>query len=118
MATLVTPLLCLIHPILSPDYGFAVIDESGAVLFHSDAAKNGRENFFDESLDSRDLRAAVSVRQESMLSVIYEGREHRLCVRPFATIQQCPWSLIVFASLSELSAERAERTLFFAALAV
>jgi hypothetical protein len=43
-----TPMLSLMSPVLPPDYGFAIIDPTGKVLFHSDPTKNGRENFFDD----------------------------------------------------------------------
>src|SRR5207249_1745538 len=98
------------------DYGFAVIDKSGKVLFHSDTPKNSRENFFDESGDSRALRAAVLARRPTSLSVNYLGVNHHVFIKPFATIQQCPWSLIVFSALGVLREKQLERTYLLAIL--
>lgn len=118
IALMATPLLSLIGPVLPPDYGFAVIDASGKVLFHSEASRNGRENFFDECRHSEDLRAAVRARKQTFLDVDYLGFSHRLIVRPFTTVHQCPWSLVAFSNLSAVSGERVERMCLFAGLTV
>jgi hypothetical protein len=114
--TMVTPLLSLIHPVLPPDYGFAVIDEAGKVLFHSDAAKNGRENFFDESSNSGELRAAITARRQTWLSVNYSGVDHRVFISPFSSIQHSPWYLITFSNLATAGTDRVERLVLFSAL--
>jgi hypothetical protein len=49
----------LIDPILPFGYGFALVDESGLVLFHSDKTKNGGENFREESDWSKELYAGI-----------------------------------------------------------
>ncbi|HEX6821022.1 MAG TPA: hypothetical protein VF123_03110 [Candidatus Sulfotelmatobacter sp.] len=107
---LVSSMLSLINPVLPPDYGFAVIDESGKVLFHSDATRNGRENFFDELSDSRELRATISVKRRRWLTQTYLGHESALFVTPFTSIQGCPWSLLIFSSRDVLGEKALEQT--------
>src|SRR5262249_12274882 len=114
--TMVTPLLSLNHPVLPPDYGFAVIDESGKVLFHSEAAKNGRENFFDETSDASGLRAAVTARRQAALSLNYSGFRHRMFVSPLASVEHSPWYLITFSNLSTARSDLVDRLVLFSAL--
>jgi hypothetical protein len=108
---MVTPMLSLINPVLPPDYGFAVIDSAGKVLFHSDSTKNGREMFFNELQDSRPLRAAVLVSRPTWLRGNYMGRDYGLYVTPLSSIQGCPWSLLVFSDRAVLGDKAVERTL-------
>lgn len=111
--SLVTPLLSLIDPIMPPDYGFAMVDESGEVLFHSTSAKNRQERLIDEVDDPSDLRVALFARQGKFLTARYLGFEHRLFVTPLVRIRESPWSLIVFHNLSEGAAQHLERIVVF-----
>jgi len=111
-----TPMMALMGPVLPPDYGFAVIDPSGKVLFHSDTTKNGRENLFDELGDSRALRAAVLARHPNWVREHYLGEDYGFFVSPFNSIQGCPWSLVVFSNRAELGDKALERTLLLALL--
>jgi hypothetical protein len=118
VASIVTPLLSLIHPVLPPDYGFAVVNQDGNVLFHSNSSKNGNENIFDESRGDSELRAAVFSRLGKHLTFDYTGFSHDAFITPFGTIQRCPWTLIVFSRLSTVSGRRIERIWIFAILAL
>jgi hypothetical protein len=113
-----TPLLSLINPVLPPDYGFAMVDQNGKVLFHSTATKNDTENFLDEVADSGELRAAIFSHQTRHLSAEYLGFAHKMLVTPLLKIKQCPWSLIVFHNSSAHTARQVERMLLLAPLAV
>ena len=115
---MITPMLSLMDPVLPPDYGFAVIDPMGKVLFHSDPTKNGRENFFDELADSEELRAAVLARRPNWLRESYLGDNYGLFVTPFTTIRECPWSLLVFSNRNVLGDKELERTLLLGLLCV
>lgn len=98
--------LSLIDPILPFGYGFALVDDSGAVLFHSDKTKNGRENFREESEWNSELYAAMFGHASSRsLHIKYLGKDYRAVVVPIPGLTQAPWSLIVFKDLNE------ERTL-------
>lgn len=113
-----TPMMSLINPVLPPDYGFAIIDPSGGVLFHSDSTKNGRENFFDQLQDSRALRAAVTARRPTTrgLTAQYLDDDYSLFATPLNSIQGCPWTLIVFSNRASLGDKALERSLLFALL--
>jgi hypothetical protein len=117
-AHMVTPLLTLVAPVLPPDFGFAIIDASGQVLFHSDPAKNGSENLFAESLDSEALQRAASSRLVNSLTVDYLGRQHRMLVSPFQKFQASHWTLIVFADTAAQRALHWSRMFLCTSLAV
>jgi hypothetical protein len=115
---LVTQLLTLVAPVLPPDFGFAIIDESGHVLFHSDPAKNGSENLFAECLDSDALQRATASRLVNYLTVAYLGRQHRMLVSPFQKIQESHWTLIVFADTAAQRAQHWSRMFLCTAMAL
>jgi len=125
VVSMVTPLLSLIDPVMPSDYGIAVVDANGLVQFHSDSTKNGHENFLNELTDAASVRVALLARQGTNLSAQYEGGDYRLFIKPLLSIQDCPWSLIVFHNSTEdsqLNLERIELfawlTLFYFALLV
>ncbi len=118
MTAMVTQMLSLIHPVAPPDYGFAMVDESGTVLFHSTAERNGREQLFDEVDNDPAVRAAVYARTGGHLITNYHGAPHRFFVRPLRSIQGCPWTLAAFRDLRPLSALQLERTILFLVLSV
>src|SRR5262249_12042987 len=91
-AHLVTPLLTLIAPVLPPGYGFAIVDSTGHVLFHSDPAKNSSENFFGECQGSGPLRRAVASRMAASFNIDYLGRPYRVLVSPFQRFQHSNWT--------------------------
>jgi hypothetical protein len=101
MAVLSAPPLSLIDPILPYGYGFALVDETGTVLFHSDKTRNGLENFLTESDGSKELYAAVfSHASQRSLPIKYLGHDCRALVVPVERVSQAPWSLIVFRDLT------------------
>jgi hypothetical protein len=118
VASMVTPLLSLIDPVMPPDYGFALLDADGTVQFHSTSTRNGTERFVDEVDDPGPLQAALFARQGALLTTEYYGADHRLFVTPLTTIEDSPWSLIVFHNLSDGSAQHLERILLFSILAL
>jgi hypothetical protein len=118
VVSLVTPMLSLIEPVMPPDYGFAVVDETGKVLFHSTASRNGRENFLDEVEQGDALRVALFSGQETRLTATYLGATHRMRVSRFHGIEPSPWSIIAFHNLTEDDSESLDRILLFAALAL
>jgi hypothetical protein len=111
-----TRMIAVTDPVLPPDYGFAVIDAAGKVLFHSDETKNGRENFFDELGDSRALRAAALARHPRWSRGPYMGGDYSFFISPFNSIQGCPWSLVVFSNRAVLGDKALERSLLVALL--
>ena len=100
-----TRLLSLMDPVLPDAYGFAIIDNDGKVLFHSDEAHHLGENLLQECDDDRALRSAVIGRSDRSLNVRYLGEDHRFFV---TTVDGFPeWSLIAFRNKQPL------RTVFF-----
>ena len=93
VALIATPLLSLIGPVVPPGFGFAVLDDTGTVLFHSDATHNLQENFFQESEDARALIAAVQARRAESVAGAYTAKAHRLYTAP---LQNTPWSVVAF----------------------
>ncbi len=93
----------LIDPILPLGYGFALLDETGSVLFHSDKTRNLHENFLQESDWSRQLYAAsFGHSTERSLPVKYLGKDYEARVIPVKGVSQAPWSLIVYRDLSSV----------------
>jgi hypothetical protein len=89
--------LSLIDPILPFGYGFALVDETGLVLFHVDKTKNLHENFLQESDWSKQLNAAMFGHStQRSLTVKYLGNDYQARVMPVIGVSQAPWSLIVF----------------------
>jgi hypothetical protein len=93
--------LSLIDPILPFGYGFALVDQTGLIIFHSDKTKNKRENFLQESDWSRQLYSATfGHATPQSLPIKYLGRDYRAVVTPIPGISQSPWSLIVYTDLT------------------
>jgi hypothetical protein len=93
----------LIDPVLPFGYGFALVDQTGVVLFHSDKTKNLRENFLQENEWNRELSAAVVGHStQSSLKIRYLGKDYRARVVPIAGLSQVPWSLIVYRDLTSV----------------
>ena len=91
--------LSLMNPVLPTGYGFAVIDATGKVLFHSDEKRNLRENFFNECENHPRLLAAVSGRATVQFDANYYQRRCNLRVSPLPDL---PWSLVVFHEAAPL----------------
>jgi hypothetical protein len=91
-------LVRLKYAVMPPGFGFAIIDDSGQVLFHSEESRNNQENFFTETDWNRTVRSAVYARHRRLTSVNYWGEDHRVFVRPL----ELPWTLIVFRNKSLL----------------
>jgi hypothetical protein len=96
VAALTIPLVSLTEALLPPSFGFAVIDEQGAVLFHSDSGHSLDEQFFLETDWHRRLRAAVAARRGELVNVRYFGRDHRAYVAPIEQPHGARWSLVTF----------------------
>jgi hypothetical protein len=93
----------LIDPVLPFGYGFALVDQTGVVLFHSDKTKNTRENFLQESEWNKELSAAVfGHSSQGSLKIKYLGKDYRARVVPIPGLAQAPWSLIVYRDLASV----------------
>lgn len=69
-----TQLYSLDFTVLPPGFGFAVFDRySGDVLYHSDARRSRRENFYRATDDAPELKAAVISNLDAELALSYKG---------------------------------------------
>jgi hypothetical protein len=95
---------------LLPGMGFAVIEDAGKVLLHSDARKNLWENILHECDNTAPLQSAMFARRAQYIDTHYYGRWYRFYVQP---IRGTPWFLIVFHERGIKSRfSRANLTLF------
>ena len=97
VAAMTIPMISLTAAVLPPGFGFAVIDEEGQVLFHSDSSQRLDEQLFLETDRHRRLRAAVAARHAELMNVRYFGQDHRFYVTPLEQPARANWSLITFA---------------------
>jgi hypothetical protein len=92
VAMLTVPLVSAIKPLIVSGFAFAIVDNGGRVLFHSDSERNLKEQFFVETDSNRRLRAVTLARQSRALGLRYWGRPHRAYVAPLA--EGVPWSIV------------------------
>ena len=85
------PFIHFVDPVVPPGFGFAVIDENGTVIFHSEKQRALNENFFKETDDDRHLRAAMYTRRDARVNGRYWGVDHQLYVAP---IPGTPWTAV------------------------
>jgi hypothetical protein len=88
-------LLSVMQPVVPPGYGFAIIDDAGTVLFHSEGVNHFGENLFIECDNNRFLRSAVLGHTEEVFDSRYLGLGHSLYVQPFSPM---PWTIVTFSS--------------------
>ena len=81
---------------LPPSFGFAVVDDTGMVLFHSEDRRSLIENFFWETDGDMKLQAVVQARQKDVIVSHYNGNKHRFFARPIDLDGGVPWMLVVF----------------------
>ncbi|HEV2800346.1 MAG TPA: hypothetical protein VGW12_07610 [Pyrinomonadaceae bacterium] len=95
VAALDTRLLSVLDTVVTPPgYGFSVIETNGRMLFHSKITQHFEENFYDESDQRAELRAAVEARQSERISTDYLGSGHTLYTLP---VQGFPeWTIITY----------------------
>lgn len=101
VATLAIPMHSVIDPNTPPGFEFAVIDDLGQVLFHSNSARNGVENFFTEADGNQRLRSAVFARREETLGIRYFGEDYMASLKP---IEGLPWTVVALRSQEQLRA--------------
>ena len=105
--------LSVLNVTMPEDYGFAIVDAAGKVLFHSQSERNASENIFVETDQDPKLRAAVVARQSETMDVRYWGDDYRAHVHPLKAL---PWTLITFrekSGLRTINTEALLATLFF-----
>lgn len=99
VAVIQTRLIATTSPILDPGVGFAIVDENGTTVLHSDERRALVENLFEEMDDGARLGAIVQSGTAAGLDTTYLGRPHQVFVRPIA---QTPWTIVAFADKATL----------------
>ena len=91
--------MSVLNAIVPEDFGFAIIDPAGKVLFHSQSERNTNENFFSETDQDAKVRAAVAARQTETTDIRYWGDDYRAHIYP---LKRLPWTLVTFREKSGL----------------
>lgn len=86
--------LSVLNSLIPGDYGFAVIDNDGKVMFHQDRRLNLNENFFSECSVAKRVKAAIfNMASDFIPSILYQGKKRDIYIKPMTNI---PWTIIVF----------------------
>lgn len=98
VAALEVKLPSVMDPVIPPGFGFAIVDQSGLVMFHSDSRRNLRENLFKETDQNVRLRAAVFARTSDRFDGKYWGRDRSFFVSAIPDVQRhdAHWSLVSY----------------------
>lgn len=107
-----TRLSALVDRVLPNNFGYAVVDDEGKVLFHSDDSLSLIENFFTETNQNPQLLVSSQHHHAmvpTLLDVEYKGIPHQLVIGSLAegganssAESGIPWQLIVFYDPQEL----------------
>jgi len=101
VATLTIPMGSVIEPITPPGFEFAVIDDKGLVLFHTNPKRNAVENFFTETDDDQRVRSAVFARHGEELDIRYFGNDYMAVVQP---VGKLPLTVVALRDAEQLQA--------------
>tara|TARA_Y100001956_G_C4126330_1_gene190288 strand:- start:172 stop:4401 length:4230 start_codon:yes stop_codon:yes gene_type:complete len=97
----------LVDRVLPKNFGFAVIDSQGDVIYHSTDSLSLVENFFTEINQDPLAIIANNHRQSEVINfdVKYKGAPHKIAVGPLFNSDESspvPWNLVVFFDPSEV----------------
>ena len=95
---LVVPLLSLIAPTLPPGYGFAVIDDRGAVKFHSNSSLNGTNSFLADWEPGDRLSSALMLGASGPFAGVYRGEPSKGYLKPLTSVDGLGWSVVTIHS--------------------
>ena len=105
---LTTDIINISSAVPPPGVEFAIIDERGNVIYHSDQQRIGYENFLAECDHDRALLSAVLGRRETIVASKYWGDAMQMLVRP---LDKTPWTLVVLRSKRLVHAVNVEAVL-------
>ncbi len=92
VSTVIAKLISLQQTVIPPGFGYAVIENSGKVMFHSEA-RLAQADFFQECDGDRELRSLVFARIDKVIDVRCAGRYFRLYTLP---LEGLPWTMVTF----------------------
>ena len=86
-----------IDKVVMPDgYQYAIIDESGKVLYHYHPALNLNANLKNEFADSSKLVSCLEARSDTNFTAEYFGKSYNIKIKPFGDL---PYSTVIFEDL-------------------
>ena len=88
------PFFSLTDTALPPGFGYAVINQDGKVMFHSERKRNLRENFLRETDDNPQLHGILYHGNDRFVHGNYYGTDHEFYVTNLHSA--LPWKLIAF----------------------
>ncbi|MGB5930169.1 MAG: cache domain-containing protein, partial [Cyclobacteriaceae bacterium] len=95
-ASITTQLVSVTDPVVPEGFSFAIVDETGKVLYHSDSERSFHENLFDETEQSRRLKAAIYARHQKSFDIQYQGKPYRVHAAP---IRYTTYTIITMAEM-------------------
>jgi hypothetical protein len=88
--------MSLVDPVLPPNFGFAVLERDGRVLFHSNVFRNLSENFIQECKDPSIVQAALFSETPQYTDLVYSGKDRRALLTKITGLAHEPLTLVVF----------------------
>lgn len=79
--------------LLPTGYLFAIIDNSGKVLYHSEKSKNLNENLLNEFSENETLRSYLEAKSPGVFSTKYFSKKYNVLVKPMTGL---PYFIIIF----------------------
>lgn len=83
------------HAVMPDGYQFAIINNSGKVLYHSITTRNLNENLKSEFADSTKLVSCLEARSDTGFTATYYGKELNIKIKP---IKDLPYFVVIFES--------------------
>jgi CarboxypepD_reg-like domain len=80
--------------VLPAGYLFAVTDNRGKVLYHSEKSKNLTENLLQEFSESQELESYFQAKSPGVFSTDYFGKKYNVLVKPVAGL---PYFILIFS---------------------
>ena len=84
---------CLNKPILPSGFLFAIINNDGKVLYHSNAAKNLNENLLNEFSEKDRLKTAILTHGNAFFYTEYLGKEYYVTIK---SVNNLPYQIVFF----------------------
>ena len=84
----------LTNTILPAGYQFALIDQNGDVLYHSQSSRNLNENFLDKFSANKELQSCLNSHSEANFLTDYLSRKYNVKVKP---LTELPYFIVILS---------------------
>ncbi|HRH61144.1 MAG TPA: cache domain-containing protein, partial [Chitinophagaceae bacterium] len=101
------------NAVMPGGYGFAVIDNSGKVMYHSDKYRNLNENLTEEFTENDELKSCLVAHSKKAFRTEYGGKKCAVLVQP---LQNLPYFIVIFSDLDYLNTREIEAFSFTASM--